>query len=234
MKVAFISGTSILKSDLFADWEWETTRTSYGDVSLKRRGELALLNRHGRKGLTPPHAINHRANLQAIADLGFNTVVSVNSVGSLREELSPGTLISCSDYVSFHPATFSDEVGNYEAPLVANNLVSRIVEDYPEPIATGKIYVQMVGPRFETPAEVRIIQPWGDVVGMNMASEADLAREVGLHYNSFCMVDNYANGICREAISLALFKKRVTENQEKVDRFFKFLLQWVEKESRGG
>lgn len=224
MKVAFVSGTSIANSSLFEDWERKEIVTRYGTVSVRTRGEFVILNRHGPEGLIPPHAINHRANIQAIVDLGFKDLVSLNSVGSLQENLSPGTFVSCDDYVSFQPATFSDEVGNYEAPSIANNLLPLIREAAGFAIEGGKTYVQMRGPRFETPAEIRIIRHWGDVVGMNLASEADLSREAGIRYNSLCMIDNFANGLGGESISGARFRALVAANQQKVNLLFERLL----------
>ncbi len=225
MRIAFLSGTSILKSAIFADWREREVSTIYGSVLCREKGDFAVINRHGRSGLTPPHAIDHRANIQAIADLGFTDVVSVNSVGSLRESLTPGTWVSCSDFVSFRPATFFDEVAKYDAPFIANNLIEEIAADCGLEITTGKVYVQMAGPRFETPAEVRIIRNWGDVVGMTSASEADLCREAGLRYNSICMVDNYANGICGVPISGERFRAMVAANQAKVDGLFAAMLR---------
>lgn len=225
MKIAFISGTSILKSRIFQDWIPSEVKTAYGSVGFREKGEFVVINRHGREGLTPPHAINHKANIQAIAELGFCDAISLNSVGSLREDLQPGTFVSCGDYVCFQPATFSDEVGNYEAPFVPNNLIPVIREKSGIAIEPDKVYVQMTGPRFETPAEIRIIRSWGDVVGMNMASEADLAREAGIRYNSLCMIDNYANGLCGQPISGERFQALVAENQQKVNALFEHLFQ---------
>lgn len=220
MKTAFISGTSILKSKLFEDWTRQEMSTAYGPVGFRSKGDFIIINRHGRDGVTPPHAINHRANIRAIADLGYADAISLNSVGSIEEKLSPGTFVSCSDYVSFQPATFNDEVGVFEAPFLANNLIPGITEGTGFAIETGKVYVQMQGPRFETPAEIRIIRNWGDVVGMTMASEADLSREAGIRYNSLCMIDNYANGLGGEPLSGDRFRALVKENQEKVNTLF--------------
>ena len=224
MKIAFISGTSITQSRIFDDWENEETATLHGVVPYRRKGETVVVNRHGPDGKTPPHKINHRANVQALADLGFSDVIALCSVGSLDEALPPGTLVSCNDYVSFHPATFSDEIGRYEAPSIPNNLLPEILKVSPHPIQTGKIYVQMKGPRFETPAEVRLIRSWGDVVGMNLASEADLCREAGLRLSTLCMIDNYANGLTGEPISGDRFRALVAKNQEKVNTLFQAML----------
>ncbi len=224
MKIAFLSGTSIAQSELFADWSRREISTEWGSVVLREKGNFAVMNRHGEKGLTPPHAIQHRANIQAIRTQGYTEVIAMNSVGSLQENLKPGTLISCADYVCFQPATFSDEVGRYEAPSIANNLIPEIVAKIDFPMEIGKVYVQTQGPRFETRAEIRIIKNWGDVVGMTLASEADLCREAGLRYNSICMVDNYANGVCDEPISLERFRGLVAGNQGRIDRLFAAML----------
>lgn len=229
MKVAFISGTSIVNSTLFSAWEVRTAETPYGKVTYKARGDHALLNRHGYAFPLPPHSINYRANIRALADLGFQDVVSLNSVGSLKREITPGTVVSCSDYVGLQqgPATFFDAELRGAAPGIANNLIPLLVAALaPEfTIPTGKVYVQMRGPRFETKAEIRVVQSWGDVVGMTAAHEADLCTEAGLNYNSLALADNYANGLEGTAIDFARFKELVRDNQAKVNRLFTRMLE---------
>ncbi|MFI5337116.1 MAG: MTAP family purine nucleoside phosphorylase [Opitutales bacterium] len=229
MKVAFISGTSIVNSTLFAAWEEKTVATPYGEVTCRRQGDFALINRHGSGVPLPPHAINHRANLRALADLGFADVVALSSVGSLRPELTPGTFVSCSDYVCFQPgpATYFDQELKGGAPGIANNLLPVIIGKLaPEfIIQAGKVYVQTRGPRFETKAEIRVIRQWGDVVGMTAAHEADLCSELGLRYNSLGLVDNYANGLEGTEIDYARFRELVKDNQVRVNRLFTRLLE---------
>ncbi len=197
MKVAFISGTSIVHSPLFAGWPARTIETRHGAVTYLQQGDFALINRHGYGFPLPPHAINHRANIQALADLGYRDVVSVNSVGSLKRDLPPGTIVSCADYVALQqgPATFFDTELKGGAPGIANNLIPRLQAALaPEfEIKTGKIYVQMRGPRFETKAEIRIVRDLGDVIGMTAASEAYLCTEAGLRYNSLAVI-GYTSG----------------------------------------
>jgi 5'-methylthioadenosine phosphorylase len=229
MKVAFISGTSIVNSTLFSSWDVKTVETQYGPVTYKSRGEQVLINRHGYALPLPPHSINYRANIRALADLGFKDVVSLNSVGSLKKDLPPGTFVSCSDYVGLQqgPATFFDHELKGGAPLIANNLIPLLIANLaPEfKIHTGKTYVQMRGPRFETKAEIKIVQDWGDVVGMTAAHEADLCTEAGLHYNSLALIDNYANGLEGTEIDFAKFKDLVKSNQERVNRLFVRMLE---------
>lgn len=229
MKVAFISGTSIVNSTLFASWEVKTIETRYGPVTYKTKGDHALINRHGYAFPLPPHSINYRANIGALGDLGFQDIVSLNSVGSLKADLPPGTFVSCSDYVGLQqgPATFFDNELKGGAPGIANNLIPQLVAELaPEfRIQTGKVYVQMRGPRFETKAEIKIVQSWGDVIGMTAAHEADLCGEIGLRYNSLALIDNYANGLEGTEIDFAKFKDLVKSNQTRVNRLFARMLE---------
>jgi 5'-methylthioadenosine phosphorylase len=229
MKVAFISGTSIVNSTLFAAWELRSIDTPYGSVTYKTKGDFVLINRHGYSFPLPPHSINYRANIRALADLGFRDIVSLNSVGSLRPELPPGTFVSCSDYVGLQqgPATFFDKELKGGAPGIANNLIPLLLEKLaPEfKIHPGKVYVQMRGPRFETKAEIRIVKAWGDVIGMTAAHEADLCTELELNYNSLALIDNYGNGLEGTEVDFSKFKDLVKANQEKVNRLFARILE---------
>lgn len=229
VKVAFISGTSIVNSALFSNWETRTQATAYGDVAYKTRGDFVLINRHGYGFPLPPHSINYRANIRALADLGYQDIVSLNSVGSLKRDLPPGSLVSCADYVGLQqgPQTFFDRELKGGAAGIANNLIPLLVSKLaPEfVVVPGKTYVQMRGPRFETKAEIKIVQHWGDVIGMTAAHEADLCGEIGLRYNSLAIIDNYANGLEGTEIDFAKFKDLVQENQAKVNRLFGRLLE---------
>lgn len=229
MKVAFISGTSIVNSTLFSAWEVKTVETKFGPVTYKACGGHVLINRHGYGFPLPPHSINHRATISALANLGYQDVVSLNSVGSLKKELTPGTFVSCSDYVCLQqgPMTFFDHELRGGAPDIANNLIPMLSAALaPEfQIVTGKVYVQMRGPRFETKAEIRAVKDWGDVVGMTAAHEADLCTELGLRYNSLALIDNYANGLEGTDIDFVKFKELVKGNQVRVNRLFERLLE---------
>ena len=77
------------------------------------------------------------------------------------------------------------------------------------PIVDGGVYVQTIGPRFETPAEIRFFATVGDVVGMTVAAECVLAKEAGLAYAAVCMIDNMANGLDDVGLSLDEFQPGV-------------------------
>lgn len=223
MKTGFISGTSILNSRVFADWPERRIGTEFGEVMVRERGNLVVLNRHGAGPVPlPPHAINHRANLRALADAGCGEVLALCSVGSLRADLPPGSLAICSDYVALQqgPATYHDTELTGGAPGIANSLMPRLTAELaPEfSFTPDQVYVQMRGPRFETRAEIRVIRHWGDVVGMTAAHEADLCTESGLRYNLICAVDNFANSLEGTAIDFEKFRELVKSNQRRIDR----------------
>ncbi len=70
-----------------------------------------------------------------------------------------------------------------------------------EPLGAQATYVCAEGPRFETPAEIRMYrQLGGDVVGMTGVPEAPLAREAGLCYASVAIVTNWAAGVAAEPL----------------------------------
>jgi len=81
----------------------------------------------------------------------------------------------------------------------------------------------MRGPRFEPRRKIKIVQHWGDVIGMTAAHEADLCTEAGLRYNSLALIDNYANGLEGTEIDFAKFKERVRTTSDGEPAFTRML-----------
>ncbi len=218
MNVAIISGTSITRSEVFEDWDLELVQTPYGGIELKRRQGFVVVNRHGFNDPLPPHRSNYKGYVRALKSLKIDAVLAITSVGSLKEALKPGTLVSCSDYVSFAPMTFNDEKPSGFAPTIDNGLLLDLQSLSPQPIEKDKVYAQTKGPRFETKAEVRILQNWGcDVVGMTLGNEADLLQEAEISVTSICMIDNFAHGIGNQELSMKEFHESVARNQSVID-----------------
>jgi 5'-methylthioadenosine phosphorylase len=168
----------------------------------------AVAQRHrGPDGLfVLPHAIDHEANLRPLAEQGCDRVLAIGSVGSLRPELAVGTLVCPDDFIALNlgESVFADERA-HSAPGFAAHWREEVIaawgEGGGEP-RDGGVYWQARGPRFETPAEIRLMAGHADVVGMTIASECVVARELGLDYAAFCMVDNLANGLAAEPVSV--------------------------------
>jgi 5'-methylthioadenosine phosphorylase len=96
---AIIAGTSLLGSAIFKNWDEIPVETPYGKVVVQKASQHLFLQRHGKKPV-PPHRINHHANIWALRNLKVEGVIAINSVGSLKYGLKPGTFIIPNDFVS--------------------------------------------------------------------------------------------------------------------------------------
>lgn len=173
-------------------------------VSLNDIKALAI-PRHGSKHEKPPHMVDYRANLWALRTLGAERILAVNTVGAINVAMKPGDLVVPHDLIDFTKTrtyTFYDS-----QPVVHIDLTEPYCRELRELLiaSTRKlggrvweraVYVCTEGPRFETPAEIRMFRLLGgDIVGMTGCPEASLARELGLCYASLCLVSNMAAGL---------------------------------------
>jgi len=210
-RIAIIGGTGVYDPEILDDVREERVETPYGPVTVnlgRFEGlEVAFLARHGRGHQVPPHRVNYRANIYALALLGVERVIATNAVGSLRERYAPGHFVLPDQFLDFthgRPATFFEggEAGVYHVDVTEPYCpqVRRVLHETGRPLGLtvhdGAVYVCTQGPRFETPAEIRMFERLGgDLVGMTSVPEVVLAREAGLCYASVGMVTNYAAGL---------------------------------------
>jgi len=207
--------------------------TPYGEPSSPIRfvavkGQIfALIFRHGLEGSTPPHRINYRANIEALASLGVKGIIGINSVGSLKEGIPPGSLVVPDDFLClWSSVTFFDDRAFHVVPRLDEGLRSALIDAAKragfEALDRG-VYVQTIGPRLETKAEVKFLGMIGDVVGMTMVHEAVLCCERGIPYASLCTVDNYAHGVGKGTLGQEQIRAMARQNAEKVARVLKEL-----------
>lgn len=190
--------------------EWRRIDTAFGTpsadllVGVLNGKDVAFLCRHGKSGI-PPHRINHRANICALKELEVKGVIGVNSVGSLRGDISVGTIVIPHDYLSpWSILTFYEQEAVHITPLLHQGLRGVLIDAAARTgarLVTKGVYVQTIGPRLETRAEISMLKRFGDVVGMTMAHEATLCQEMGIPYASICSVDNYCHGIGETPLS---------------------------------
>lgn len=212
--VAIIGGTGF--GQTFGEGSPESVETEYGAAIVTRSDlgdgrELLFLARHGAGHSLPPHRINHRANIAALRDLKARAVFATAAVGSLRAGYRPGDFVILSDFLDMtkgEVVTFYGEPGNvrhtdFVSPYSAS--LRRLLRETVDAATSGQAhefgtYVCVSGPRYETPAEVRLFAAWGgDVVGMTGAPEAILCREAGLAYAGIALVTNYGTGLLSDS-----------------------------------
>ncbi|MGA8746960.1 MAG: MTAP family purine nucleoside phosphorylase [Solirubrobacterales bacterium] len=167
----------------------------------------AIVQRHGEGEYVPPHEIDHAANLRALAEQGCDRVLAIGSVGSLRTDLGVGSLVCPDDFIALHAglSTLPDARAHIAAgfdPGWRREVLDAWVQGG-SAARDGGVYWQTIGPRFETPAEIRLIAAHADIVGMTIASECVIACELGLAYAAICAVDNLANGLSPDRLSIA-------------------------------
>jgi 5'-methylthioadenosine phosphorylase len=181
------------------DAKIEKVSTEFGDASIMLWSALAFIPRHGLENNIPPHRIDHQTNMSAYRKLGISQVIGVNSTGSLKKNLPPKSLVVPHDY--FNPwgikTVFENEIRHITPGLDQGmrTLILTAAKRRRIEAVDGGVYIQTVGPRLETKTEIEMLKSVGDIVGMTMANEATLARELDLAYASICSVDNFCHGI---------------------------------------
>jgi 5'-methylthioadenosine phosphorylase len=168
----------------------------------------AIVQRHGgpEAAYVLPHAIEHHANLAPLVEQGCDRVLAIGSVGSLKAELGVGALICPDDFIALQVGvTIFGDRRAHSTPGFDRRWRAEVIEAWEaggQAPRDGGVYWQTLGPRFETPAEIRLLAGHADVVGMTLASECIVAAELGLSYAALCVVDNLANGIGAEPLGV--------------------------------
>ena len=209
--LAIIGGTGLTRLANLDVKRRGAVRTPYGEPSAQltsgtiRGVPVIFLARHGDGHTIPPHQVNYRANVWALKEQGAREIVSVASVGGIRGDLGPGTIVIPSqivDYTWGRASTFFegeaavkhiDFTEPYSAGLRARLLAA--AKRGGEAAGDGAVYAATQGPRLETAAEIdRLERDGADIVGMTGMPEAVLAREIGLDYAAIAVVVNHAAG----------------------------------------
>jgi 5'-methylthioinosine phosphorylase len=170
--------------------------------------EAVFLARHGEGHKIPPHAINYRANLQALADAGVQQVIAIAAVGAIAPWFAPGEIAvpeDLIDYTAGRAHTYSDgepgsalnhiEFTQPYTPALRQSLLNA-AEQAAVKVSGGGVMAVTQGPRLETPAEIQRLKRDGcDHVGMTGMPEAALAAELGMRYACLAVSVNWAAGL---------------------------------------
>jgi 5'-methylthioadenosine phosphorylase len=212
MTLAVIGGSGLSKLASLEITQRKVVRTPYGEPSgaltfgaIRGRG-MVFLARHGYGHTIAPHEVNYRANLWALKEENVSGVVSVASVGGIRRDVAPGTLLvpdQIIDYTWGRRSTFFEGAGapvthiDFTEPYT-QSLRQRILaaaRACGEKVVDGGTYAATQGPRLESAAEINRLERDGAcIVGMTGMPEAALARELGLEYAAIAVSANYAAG----------------------------------------
>jgi len=204
-KIAIMGGTGIYNPDSF-----ETIRTVFPDTPFGKPSdeimigriagvEIAFLFRHGKSHQHPPSSVPYKANMWALKELGCEYIISACAVGSLKIEYAPGDLVIPDQFIDFTKKReytyFDNKTVHISMPDPFCRYLNRIFTDTAKEMGikyhVGGAYVCIEGPRFSTRAESNMFRQFGDIIGMTVVPECQLARELGMCYCSLATITDY-------------------------------------------
>ena len=194
-----IEGITILEErEVPTPWGLPSELITIAEISGEK---VAFLPRHGRGHRYLPSEVPSRANIWALKSLGVEQILALSAVGSLSENLAPGTFVLCDDLVdktAGRPSSYFGEgiVGHvgFAQPYCAGmrEAVGGVLAKRAYPHRASGTYVCMEGPAFSTTAESTLHRSWkAEVIGMTALPEAKLAREAEICYATIAMVTDY-------------------------------------------
>lgn len=167
----------------------------FGRNALVFRGRYHAYEGFGPRELVFPVRVAHA--------LGARTLIATNAAGAIRDDLEPGALMAITDHLNLmgvnplvgrqrmEGATpFAPMAGAYDRALLAQ--LGAAAARVGERLASG-VYAAVLGPSFETEAEVRMLGALGaDAVGMSTVPEVICARALGMKVCAFSLITNRA------------------------------------------
>lgn len=210
MPAAILGGTGIYNLP-GVEVEAKEISNEYGIAQIfvgkGEHDDVVFLTRHGKDHSTPPHKVNYRANIKAIKDMGVKRIMSTYAVGAITADYPLSELAILRDFLDFTSGrefTFFNKiersVGHVEmsepfCPIMSKQLL-QLADQHQIKVHDGATYVATNGPRFESPAEIRMYQQLGGhVVGMTCCPEVYLAGELGMSFGAVALPINLAAGL---------------------------------------
>jgi 5'-methylthioadenosine phosphorylase len=207
-EIGIVGGTGLYNPNFFTNMKEIKVHTPYGETSdLVTIGnyldkKIAFIPRHGRRHTIPPHAINSRANIWALKELGVKRILAPSVVGSMRKEYKPGDIVIPDQFIDFTKQrhyTFYDrgQICHISSadPFCPElrQLAIECIKDLNYDIHREGTYLCIEGPRFSTRAESQFFKEVlkADIIGMTLVPECILAREAEICYVSISMITDY-------------------------------------------
>ena len=245
-KLGIIGGSGLYEIKAIENPKWKKIKTPWGKPSdqilnFKYKGkEICFLPRHGRGHKISPSNINFRANIDALKQLGVTDIISVSAVGSLKENLDPGTFVLVDQFIdrtfSRIKTFFGDEIVAHVSMAHPTSrglseTCEKALKELKIKYQSGGTYIVMEGPQFSTLAESNLYRSWNaDVIGMTNMPEAKLAREAEIRYTTVAMVTDFD---CwhpnHENVDVQMVIKTLMNNAEKAKSMIKLVIENFEE-----
>lgn len=239
--LGIIAGTGIYKLLNMKNVKEDRIYTPFGEPSdallfgILEGKSIAFLSRHGRKHTIPPHRINNKANIWLLKNSGIKRVISVSAVGSLKDEIKPGTIVFPDQLIDFGRVieTFYNGPDVYHVSLAdpfcknMRKIFIEVAEKLNIEFLEKGTYIRISGPRFSTRAESKMFRRFADIIGMTVASEAILAREMEICYANISMVTDY-DVWAEKPVDAQEVLKVMKENSKKVEMILRNVIKIID------
>ncbi|MCE5323822.1 MTAP family purine nucleoside phosphorylase [bacterium] len=239
MDIAVIGGTGIDEIMEVNSMSTLTTRFGQAQIIYGRLNGIDLLfvPRHGSDHSVPPSMIDYRAQIAAIRKLGVTRVIGICAVGSLKKNLPPGSFAILGDFIDLTRKRVDTFFDDPEGPVVHTDFTLPYCPEMSEALSmacgqagvefvSGAVYAGVEGPRYESPAEIRLYASWGaHVIGMTNIPEVILAKEAGLCYGAMGVVTNMASGISPTPLSHDEVREAMTSASKKLADVLRIALE---------
>ena len=178
---------------------------------------------------------NHEAvktYVRTLKLLGCQYFLATNASGSLREDVPPGELMLITDHINFQPdnplvGPNDDEFGPRFFPLdnaydgAMREQIKKVAKDEEITLHEG-VYISVLGPNYETAAEIRAFRNMGaDAVGMSTVPEVLVANHCGMKVAVIATITNYATGLATTSHSHEAVVATANEASIKLSRLIK-------------
>ena len=179
-----------------------SSRLHIGEIEGRR---VAFLPRHGVNHELPPHAINYRANVWAMREVGVRWILGPCASGSLQPHVGVGQFVVCDQFIdrtsgrkdTFYDGPVTTHVSSADpySPVLRQLLIDSCRE-LDIPVHDRGTVVVIQGPRFSTRAESRWFTAMGwEVINMTAYPEGYLARELELCYANVSLITDHDVGL---------------------------------------
>ncbi len=237
-KIGVIGGTGLYDIEGLTDIEEVDINTPFGKPSdtivigrLAGVG-IAFLPRHGKGHRISPAEVPSRANIYALKSLGVQQIISVNAVGSLKEEIKSADLLIPDQLIDRTKTRvssfFTDGIVahiSFAEPFcpTIRGILYQAAQEIGATVHQKGTYIVMEGPAFSTRAESLLHRSWGaDVIGMTALPEAKLAREAEICYAIIaCVTDYDCWHEVHEAVTVDIIMETLRQNDEMTRKIIK-------------
>ena len=244
--IGIIGGTGVCDTTMLKNVRQEKLLTFFGMIHYLRGTykdkEIVFLPRHGRTHSIPPHLINYRANILGLKKLGVSEIFSSTAVGTMTLDYKPGDFVLPDQFIDFthsrHESFFDGgangvvhvDMTTPYCPKV-RDAVMRAGKELGYDVKNGATYACSEGPRFETPAEIKMFrQLGGDLAGMTTVPEVCLAKEAEICYATVSMITNYAAGLTDQVQTHEEVNECMEENNKRIQNLIMKAIDLYEDE----